>query len=131
MARAHERFNLEGRISLKVPDSAFLNMFDAALENISFGGFRMSVASKIGIDTVVDFKLFSLLVDEPLTGKGRVKYVKEEPYRQSADYKMGVEFTDVNKDLLQFLMTRIHSLDNREKFSRLRKKGMDMKGIPF
>ncbi|MCM8763190.1 MAG: PilZ domain-containing protein [Candidatus Omnitrophica bacterium] len=131
MARAYERFELEGRISLQIPDSVIPNIFDANVENISFGGLRMNSLQKIEVDHIINFKLKPALFDELLSGKGKIRYVKEEAYYKTPCYKMGVEFIEVNKDILRYIITQVQNLDNETKRKRQRIQGLETKDIPF
>jgi len=130
MVRIYPRYAVGGTVNLKVPDSFLNNLFDAGLDNISFGGFAMNSYLKINIDTNISFKLKSLLSDEPLPGKGRIRYVREDGYK-TIIYKMGVEFTEVNKDVLKYLITKIQSHAKNDKSYQVRKEIIKSVDVPF
>jgi len=130
MIRAYERFLVEGPVSLKIPD-CFLNICDdSRLDNVSFGGFAMSSRQKIEVDVVIDFKLKPPLIDQSLVGKGRVRYAREDVANEK-NYKIGVEFKEVNKELLQHLITRLQNAAAEDIKNRQRRKKIEFRDIPL
>jgi hypothetical protein len=103
--RNYERIDLEGNISFKVIDTP-LAIFEAYLDNISFGGFAMYSAQKQAADSLIEFKLTTQALDQPLLGKGKIMYVALPAYRTQI-FTMGVEFVEANKDLVTYLIKRL------------------------
>jgi hypothetical protein len=106
--RHFDRLKLDGNVSIKSESGTLLD-FKAFLDNISFLGFAMYAPQKIDTDSVVDFELNTQQLDHPLTGKGRVTYVVNPVPGHSPFYTMGVEFVETNKDLVTYLIKRLHS----------------------
>jgi c-di-GMP-binding flagellar brake protein YcgR len=104
--RDYERIDLEGNVSFKVIDTP-LDIFEAYLDNISFGGFAMYSAQKQKADSLIEFKLTTQALDQPLLGKGKIRYVALPPAYRTQIFTMGVEFVEANKDLVTYLIKRL------------------------
>ncbi|MCM8769726.1 MAG: PilZ domain-containing protein [Candidatus Omnitrophica bacterium] len=130
MLRAYERFQVQGHLSLKVPDTFPAILGDATLDNISFGGFAMNSRQRIEADTVIDFKLKPDPVDAPLVGRGKVRYAKADILNQH-NYKIGVEFMQVNKEMLQHLITKLQNMVAEDIKNSQRRKKIEFRDIPF
>lgn len=130
MIRAYERFPVEGPVSLRIPDCLLNICNDSNLDNVSFGGFAMNSRQKIDVDVIIDFKLKSPLIDEPLAGKGKVRYTREDIVFENS-YKIGVEFIAVNKELLQHLITKLQNAAAEDIKFRQRYKKVEFRDIPL
>jgi hypothetical protein len=130
MVRAYPRYATEGTVNLRVPDSFLNNLLDAGLDNISFGGFAMNSPLKINVDTDISFKLRSCLLDEVLPGKGRIRYIREDGYK-IVIYRMGVEFTEVNKDVLKYLITKLQHYAKTDQRVQAKKEIIQSIDLPF
>lgn len=102
--RGYLRYDVEGYINLKTEDGAS-SSFKVEVIDISFLGASVYSNERIEIlDKVVYFELNSGLLEQPLTGKGRIKYIREEPRGKTTVFRMGLEFIEVDKNnLLHFL----------------------------
>ncbi|MDD5044861.1 MAG: PilZ domain-containing protein [Candidatus Omnitrophica bacterium] len=130
MVRVYPRYTADGSVSLKVPDNHLNGLFDANLENISFGGFAMNCVLKVNIDTDISFKLKSCLLNEPIQGKARIRHVREDGYK-TAVYKMGAEFVDIDKDALRYFISRLEHYSKTEQKAHVRKQIMRSIEVPF
>ncbi|MCK9603223.1 MAG: PilZ domain-containing protein [Candidatus Omnitrophica bacterium] len=102
--REYIRYDIEGHIDLKTEDGA-ISSFKVDVIDISFLGVSVYSKEKIDIlDKIVYFELISGLLEQPLIGKGRVKYIHEEIRNKAPVFRMGLEFIDMDKSaLLHFL----------------------------
>lgn len=122
--RGYRRYAIEGHISLKtedgVPSDFKINVID-----VSFLGVTIYAKERINIaDKVVDFELSSGLLEQPLTGKGRIKYINEELKNKVTAFRMGLEFVDVDKHNLLHFLNLIQEMVS----SRIRRMGRAKKG---
>ncbi len=104
--RGYQRLILDGKIILKT-ESGNQRIAGAYLENISFGGFAIYAQEKIETDKIVVFELMTPSLEQPLVGKGRIKYVNPLKKHKTDFFTMGIEFTDINKDMVVHLIKRI------------------------
>lgn len=99
--RDYERLQLDGVANLKAKDKG-LSLCEGDLDNISFGGFAINPkdnAEELKVDSVVGFELMPKASGGPLSGKGKIRYVN--------DQRIGVEFTDTDRDIVTHIIKRI------------------------
>lgn len=126
--RAYDRLGAAGEVTLKTADAA-AGGWRGCLENISFGGFGMSMQEKIEPESSVDFDLNISTISESLCGKARVRYANEKIKYNNKIFIVGVEFTDVNKDILTYLIKRIQAKIAQQKASKTQGSGASF--MPF
>lgn len=128
--RSHHRINLDGRVNFQIRD-ADSTVFKADLLNIGHNGFAMSLMQDIHIEAgnTFEFELITPGFTHSLTGSAKVKYVhKIERYKISV-FRVGLEFLDVNKDLILLLLKR-HQVKVANK-ERARKKVTPIDFMPY
>lgn len=103
--RNYIRFFIEGSVKFKTDDASNVVMVDLA--DVSFVGCALYLKEKKEIGTVIRFELNTELMDYPLIGKGKINHVKEIKKAGETAFKTGVEFVDVDKDLLLVLLNKI------------------------
>jgi len=108
--RDYERLKLDGNVSIKSADGR-RRRFKAYLENISFGGFAMFAKSrrKMSPETMVEFELVTPCLDEYLPGKGKIRHITRPERYTYPFYIIGVQFTEVNKDMVTHLIKRLQA----------------------
>ncbi len=115
--RAYDRFNLEGALSVRSRGRTEF-VPGAYLDNLSFGGLAMYSPAKIDAGQKIEFILSTPLIDAPIPGKGEIKYVNLSQRGPKGLFFMGVQFTQINQDLVMHLIKRIHlrlSQQNRDR----------------
>jgi len=105
--RSYDRLPLSGQIKIQPKDSGF-SPFDAFLENISFGGFGMYGAGRVDLGSEVEFELVSPLFGQPLSGRGVARHIDQKKNYETTIHSMGVEFSEVNKDAILFILKRLY-----------------------
>ena len=98
--RWYIRYKIEGTAGLK-PKAAKASTVRADLLDISFRGFAAWADNNISIGTEIDFELVTKLWDTPITGKGEVKYAQETRREQKTVFRLGIEFKEIDKKVLQ------------------------------
>jgi hypothetical protein len=122
--RGYRRYAIEGHISLKTEDGTSSD-FKIDVTDVSFLGVTIYAKEKINIaGKVVDFELSSGLLEQPLAGKGRIKYINEELKNKVTVFRMGFEFVDVDKHNLLHFLNLIQEMIS----SRIRSMGRVKKG---
>jgi len=103
--RGYTRYSINGEITLTAENGDPI-VFQVSVTDISFLGVSISLSENVDnlIDQVILFELTTELYSHPLSGKGKIKYTKEEKKGTDLIYRIGLEFVDVDKDsLLDFL----------------------------
>jgi len=114
--RSYDRLPLTGQINIRSKDTGPAG-FDAFLDNISFGGFAMYAPERVSPGWEVEFDFDVPVFGQPLSGKGVIRHLDARDRYEKKIHSMGVEFTEVNKDAVMFIIKRLH----------LNKTGQDQK----
>jgi len=110
--RGYTRYNINGEITLKAENGDPI-VFQVSVTDISFLGVSVSLPENVDnlIDKVILFDLTTELSSQCLSGKGKIKYTKEERKGVDLFYRIGLEFVDVDKkallDFLQVVQERL------------------------
>lgn len=103
--RGYTRYAINGEITLKEENGDPI-VFQVSVTDISFLGVSIYLAENVDnlIDKVILFDFTTELNSQSLSGKGKIKYTKEEKKGTDSFYRIGLEFVDVDKKaLLNFL----------------------------
>jgi len=103
--RKYIRFNIEGSVILKSEDGKCTIRAD--LVDINLTGIAVYAEEKLNADTNVSLELTSKLWEESTVGKGRVKYVQERKRNNNVIFRIGIEFIDIEKKAIQYIINRI------------------------
>lgn len=123
--RNYLRYSQSGSVNIKM-ESDTPNIFQGDLIDICFWGFCAYLKKKIEIGVSIQFELRINLMHEPLIGRGKIKSTTDAPRYGVRGFRVGVEFTDVNKKKIEMLINQIQSRISREKIKK------SIKGdIPF
>lgn len=106
--RSYTRYILNGSVNFRTENN-ISNTIRADLIDMSFLGFSIFFKEVIEIGTNLEFELETQLMQDPLVGKGKVKNFRETIMFGMPGFKIGVEFTEVNKDSLEFLLHKIQA----------------------
>jgi len=115
--RNYVRYDQSGSVNIKT-ESDTPNIFKGDLVDIGFRGFCAYLKEKIDIGTPIQFELMAELSYRPLIGRGKIKDIKEAPRYGVQGFRVGVEFTDVNKDGIEILLNQIQSKIARDKINK-------------
>jgi len=126
--RSYDRLPLSGQIKIRSKDPG-TGIFEAFLENISFGGFGMYGAGRVELGSEVEFESVSPLFGQPLSGRGVVRHIDQKNSYETKIHSMGAEFTEVNKDAIIFILKRLHLNTCAE--NRLDQKPSSIDFIPY
>jgi hypothetical protein len=104
--RDYIRFITRGEVKLKT-ESDPSRVLTTELIDASFQGISVYSKESIEIDTVVQFELTLERVRWSFCGKGKVKNIEELKKYVYPCFRIGIEFTEVNKDDSQELINKI------------------------
>ncbi|MDD5130161.1 MAG: PilZ domain-containing protein [Candidatus Omnitrophica bacterium] len=110
--RAFRRFSLENNIFLKFENDP-AKIIDCKLLDISFGGASIFLKENINLDTMLQCIAqfdYPVSVERNLIGKCRVVSVKKHRLYAQDGFRIGVEFVEVDKDILIETITRIEAI---------------------
>jgi len=79
------------------------------LDNFSFGGFAVYSSEKLRPGRIVEFNLMTQALDQGLVGKGKIRHMTQPPQYTTPLYSVGVEFVEVNKDLVTYIIGRLQA----------------------
>lgn len=99
---------LDGDVHIKTRGKNPLE-FRVFLDNFSFGGFAVYSQQKLRPGRIVEFNLITQALDQGLVGRGRIRHVTQPPQYSTPLYTVGVEFTEVNKDLVIHIIHRVQA----------------------
>lgn len=117
--REYTRFSTEATVVLKLEGEPSRSI-KADLFDISFSGIGVYSPEKIEIDSEVKFELITKLLDRPILGKGKIRYIKETYINSTKVFKMGIEFVSVEKEAILGIINHL-----QRKISRSIKKSSD------
>lgn len=120
--RGYERLSLDGYINLK-GEKIKPGPLQVGLQDISFGGFASYGPQELEVDNVVEFELTTQLIDRPILGKGRIRHINKPQRYIVPIFVMGVEFIEVDKDMLLHLIKR-QQLKKSQEANAGRRKGI-------
>jgi len=112
--RGHERIILDGDVYLRSMDGK-PSEAKVFLDNFCFGGIAVYSAEKLELGSILEFALITKVLDEALACKGKVRHVTLPPYNSRALYTVGIEFMEVNSDLVVHMLARIQARNSRER----------------
>lgn len=119
--RIHGRVDFDGRVNFKIRDGDS-PVFKADLINISHNGFAIFLTQDIHIEVenIIDFEIITPRFAQPLIGSAKIRHVfKSERYKAHL-FRVGLEFIDVNKDIV-LLMLKRHQVKVAEEIRRKKK----------
>lgn len=106
--RGYERLVLDGDAHIATKGRKPL-AFRAFLDNISYGGFAFFSLENLKPGRIVEFRLITHSLDEALVGRGKIRRITRPPQYNTPLYTIGVEFTQVNKDLVMHIINRLQA----------------------
>ena len=121
--RRYKRYNTEGTVILKPEDSSSRTI-RTDLIDLSFLGIGVHAYEKIEAGIDVEFELKDKLRVEPIIGKGKIKYIQEIKKFDSKVFKIGIEFINVDKTAIQYILRRLQanlSIEARSKKHQFKK----------
>ena len=98
--RWYIRYKIEATANLKTKVSGS-SAIKTELFDISYRGFGTWSDNKIEVGTDVEFEIITKLWDKPINGKGQVKYALEAKKDQGTVFRLGIEFKEIDKKVLQ------------------------------
>ena len=98
--RWYIRYKIEATANLKTKTSGS-SAIKTELFDISYRGFGTWAEKKIEAGTDVEFEIITKLWDEPIIGRGEVKYAQEAKKDQNTVFRLGIEFKEIDKKVLQ------------------------------
>lgn len=104
--RAYDRLNVIAEVVLTSPEGA-ASLYKGRLQDLSFGGFAISAEQKTEPLTEMDFALRLPALGETIDGKGIVRHATENLKYKRKIFIIGIEFMQVDKDALTYIMKKI------------------------
>lgn len=124
--RRYMRYECEGKLVIKV-DAPASRSIQAELIDMSFTGICIQSKEKIEPDTQVDIELTTKFYGTPISGKGKVKNVKEITGYGGPLFRIGIEFIHIDGDAIE---STLHCIQ-RAIASEKRKKAKSKKNFPL
>jgi hypothetical protein len=113
--RSYLRFALKGDITLHPEDNPS-RIIKGDLVNICFLGFAANLKVNIGTGMTVQFEITTSLLKVPLTGKGKIQYIKRITVDNTPLLRVGVTFIDINKDIIMRILNMIqHEISTQQR----------------
>jgi len=112
--RSYIRFVAKGDITLH-PENNPAKILKGDLVNMSFLGLAANLKRMIETDITVRFELTTSYLRTPLSGKGKIIYMKEIIEENTRLFRVGVMFTDIDENLVKRLLNTIQYEINLQK----------------
>jgi len=106
--RGYDRLAVEGTVDLKCGE----HLYRGKLRDICFAGFAGFSAvmhGKIDPGSSVEFNMDISSINDTLEGKGIIRHIKEAVIAKEKIIILGIEFTDVNKDIVGHILKKIQA----------------------
>jgi c-di-GMP-binding flagellar brake protein YcgR len=119
--RNYSRTNIVGTATIH-PENEPTKTIRADLANLSFGGCCVYAREQLAPDAVIEFVLSTELSGEQLSGKGKIKHVKESSRFGKVVFTVGIEFIDTNREVIVNLLNIYRARINQAKMESSRPK---------
>ena len=103
---ARLKFEAEGTVDIKRVDD-LSHVIRADLQDISYGGISVWAGEKMESGANVLFELTTKFWDDPISGKGKVRYAREMRRLGEHKIRVGIEFLEVNREIVKDILNRI------------------------
>jgi len=97
--RSFIRYAVEAKICFK-SEGDVSKAIEGQLLDISSSGLSGFFKESIDVNTIIQFDLAAISIGQHLIGKGKVVHVTEEKTYAGKGFKIGVEFLEVNKEIV-------------------------------
>lgn len=97
--RNYIRYFISGTVNLKFSGASTFSL-KADLADIGFIGFSIYWHELIELEQIVEFEINTEFMETALIGKGKVKNIAEVIENELLIYKIGIEFTEVEQDIV-------------------------------
>lgn len=105
--RNHLRFSFKNNIFLKL-ESDPVKTIESQILDISFTGLSFFLNENVNINTMVEFDV-SCFAGKHLVGRGKVVHISQHILYAQNGFKIGLEFIEVNKEIVLNTINRIVS----------------------
>jgi hypothetical protein len=119
--RQYIRYNSEGSVIIK-PAQGPARSIHADLLDLSFIGISVFSRESLEEGSRVDFKLECSAWGAWLAGSGEVKYALKTKNGSVEGFKMGIDFSQVDKGIVEYAIHRIRAAEIAKKRRKERKK---------
>ncbi|OGX16064.1 MAG: hypothetical protein A2166_05495 [Omnitrophica WOR_2 bacterium RBG_13_41_10] len=124
--RNYKRFSYENSIFLKLEKDPS-NIIEGKLLDISFLGMSIFLKENVNVDSLVQAIVqfdSPISLEKHLIGKGKVVYVKKQKFYAEDGFGIGVEFVEVDKEVVLSILDRLEAkiIDERKKQSQIPRK---------
>lgn len=111
--RNYVRYIVEGKVSIKtegdIPKTIVGQLLD--LSSIGWGAF---FKESIDVNAIVQFDLTLNFLEEHLEGKGRIIHVTQQRVSGGNGFRIGIEFTEADKEIVSRLLSEKQRLIRQE-----------------
>ena len=126
--RAFVRMDTCGSVKIDLGKSS-PQLICADLKDIGYGGFCMHTSEALDLGSNIDFQLMIQSSYQAIIGKGAIKYSLHLGPGRAYCFKAGVEFIDINKDMIMHILNKPRIKASHQTVNRSRVSAIDY--IPF
>lgn len=105
--RAYIRFYATSSLTVK-PEDGTNRTIKADLVDIGYIGLGVHTKEKIAEGAKVKFELVTKLLKEPIVGDGLIVYAEEIKSYDGNEFRVGIEFVNVDKKAIISIINHIH-----------------------
>ena len=109
-------------------------VFGGDVLDLGYLGWSIFLKESAAVNTIVQFDLSADFLAQHLIGKGKIVYVTPQKITNSTGYRIGVEFIEVNKNIVMMFINENIRIVHEERMRRdaVRKRQLESKGeFPF
>lgn len=111
--RGFVRHSIKAKVSFKFKGEA-LKTVEGQILDISSAGFGTFLKENIDVNTVVQFDLTADFLEQHLIGNGRIANVTQQKTVVGNSFRIGVEFTEVDKEIVSVFISENQRIINEE-----------------
>jgi PilZ domain len=104
--RKYVRYKTQGSVKIKpANDQSWL--VAGELISVCCTGFGVFAKEKIEVGTDVKFEFIVDSLKEPVSGTGRISYLREETRQGATIFRMGIHIRDINQDAIRHILAHL------------------------
>jgi hypothetical protein len=122
--RGSVRYTTKAKVYFK-SEGGILKTIEGQLVDISFSGLGVFFKESIDVNTIIQFDLTADFMERHLIGKGKIIYATQQKTYAGNGFKIGVEFIEVNKEIVLMFISENQRKVRKEEEGRRQSQAKD------
>ncbi len=108
------RYSIKAKGTFK-SESGDSKVFKGDVLDLGYLGWSIFLKESVAVNTIINFDLSADFLAQHLIGKGKIVYVTPQKITNSIGYRIGVEFIEVNKNIVMMFINENIRIINEER----------------